>query len=46
MTVSAQAEQSPARCGTEVVIVPERGRVDVVTQSLLVLVSVNQPSGV
>ncbi len=44
--VSAQAEPSHARCGTEVVTVPERGRVDVVTQSLLVLVSVNQLSGV
>ncbi|KAL1279110.1 hypothetical protein QQF64_025783 [Cirrhinus molitorella] len=37
VTVSAQAEQSQARCGTEVVTVPARGRVDVVTRNLLVL---------
>ncbi|XP_058625207.1 alpha-2-macroglobulin-like isoform X1 [Onychostoma macrolepis] len=35
VTVSASAEQSQT-CGTEV-IVPERGRIDVVTRSLLVL---------
>ncbi|KTF99972.1 hypothetical protein cypCar_00019544 [Cyprinus carpio] len=37
VTVSASAEQSKAQCGTEIVIVPERGRIDVVTRSLLVL---------
>ncbi|XP_016406266.1 alpha-2-macroglobulin-like, partial [Sinocyclocheilus rhinocerous] len=37
VTVSAQAEQSQLRCGTEVVTVPTRGRIDVVTRSLLVL---------
>ncbi|KAL1279111.1 hypothetical protein QQF64_025784 [Cirrhinus molitorella] len=37
VTVSAQAEQSQARCGTEIVTVPARGRVDVVTRNLLVL---------
>uniref|UniRef100_A0A672NJ38 Alpha-2-macroglobulin-like protein 1 n=1 Tax=Sinocyclocheilus grahami TaxID=75366 RepID=A0A672NJ38_SINGR len=37
VTVSAQAEQSQVRCGSEVVTVPVRGRIDVVTQSLLVL---------
>ncbi|KAF4116470.1 hypothetical protein G5714_003959 [Onychostoma macrolepis] len=36
VTVSASAERSQT-CGTEVVIVPERGRTDVVTRSLLVL---------
>lgn len=41
MTVSAQAEQSLTPCSNEVVTVPTRGRIDVVTQSLLVLVSVN-----
>ncbi len=46
VTVSAQAERSQSRCGTEVVIVPEKGRIDIVTRSLLVLVSVNHPSGV
>ncbi len=39
VTVSAQAERSPSRCGTEVVIVPEKGRIDIVTRSLLILVS-------
>ncbi|KAF4099969.1 hypothetical protein G5714_020095 [Onychostoma macrolepis] len=37
VTVSAQAEQSPPQCGTEVVIVLERGRIDIVARSLLVL---------
>ncbi|CAM4713493.1 unnamed protein product [Leuciscus chuanchicus] len=37
VTVSASAEPSQTRCGTEVVTVPKRGRIDVVTQSLLVL---------
>ncbi|KAL1246514.1 hypothetical protein QQF64_034648 [Cirrhinus molitorella] len=37
VTVSAQAEQSQSLCGNEVVTVPTRGRVDVVTRSLLVL---------
>ncbi|XP_073690843.1 alpha-2-macroglobulin-like [Garra rufa] len=37
VTVSARAEQSRSLCGNEVVTVPTRGRVDVVTRSLLVL---------
>ncbi|XP_073682425.1 alpha-2-macroglobulin-P-like [Garra rufa] len=37
VTISAQAEQSQSLCGNEVVTVPTRGRVDVVTRSLLVL---------
>ncbi|XP_026080573.1 alpha-2-macroglobulin-like protein 1 [Carassius auratus] len=37
VTVSAQAEQSQVQCGTEVVTVPERGRIDSVTRSLFVL---------
>ncbi|KAG1966972.1 pregnancy zone protein [Pimephales promelas] len=37
VTVNASAEPSQTRCGTEVVTVPTRGRIDVVTQSLLVL---------
>ncbi|KAF4116471.1 alpha-2-macroglobulin-like [Onychostoma macrolepis] len=37
VTVSAQAEPSLVLCGTEPVTVPERGRIDVVTRSLLVL---------
>ncbi|CAM4320983.1 unnamed protein product [Leuciscus chuanchicus] len=37
VTVSASAEASQTRCGTEVVTVPTRGRIDVVTRSLLVL---------
>ncbi|XP_026066431.1 alpha-2-macroglobulin-like protein 1 [Carassius auratus] len=37
VTVSAQADQSQVRCGTEVVTVPTRGRIDIVTESLLVL---------
>ncbi|XP_016105537.1 alpha-2-macroglobulin-like isoform X2 [Sinocyclocheilus grahami] len=37
VTVSALAEQSQVRCGTEVVTVPTRGRIDLVTRSLLVL---------
>ncbi|XP_052429368.1 alpha-2-macroglobulin [Carassius gibelio] len=37
VTISAQAEQSQVQCGTEVVTVPERGRIDVVTRSLFVL---------
>ncbi|XP_077058469.1 alpha-2-macroglobulin-like protein 1 [Siphateles boraxobius] len=37
VTVSASAESSRTRCGTEVVTVPTRGRIDVVTRSLLVL---------
>lgn len=39
VTVSAQAEQSLTMCGKEVVSVPARGRIDIVTNSLLVLVS-------
>ncbi|ROI16514.1 Alpha-2-macroglobulin [Anabarilius grahami] len=41
VTVNASAEPSQTRCGTEAVTVPTRGRVDVVTRSLLVLM----PSG-
>ncbi|XP_026110622.1 alpha-2-macroglobulin-like [Carassius auratus] len=37
VTVSARADQSQVRCGTEVVTVPTRGRIDIVTESLLVL---------
>uniref|UniRef100_A0A9J8BJW7 Alpha-2-macroglobulin-like protein 1 n=1 Tax=Cyprinus carpio carpio TaxID=630221 RepID=A0A9J8BJW7_CYPCA len=37
VTVSARADQSQVPCGTEMVTVPTRGRIDVVTQSLLVL---------
>ncbi|ROL45443.1 Alpha-2-macroglobulin [Anabarilius grahami] len=37
VTVNASAEPSRTRCGTEAVTVPTRGRVDVVTRSLLVL---------
>ncbi|XP_051984551.1 alpha-2-macroglobulin-like protein 1 [Xyrauchen texanus] len=36
VTVSAQAVQSRTRCGNEGVIVPQRGRIDIVTRSLLV----------
>ncbi|XP_067308346.1 alpha-2-macroglobulin-like protein 1 [Pseudorasbora parva] len=37
VTVNASAEPSRTRCGTEAVTVPTRGRIDVVTRSLLVL---------
>ncbi|XP_067308330.1 alpha-2-macroglobulin-like protein 1 isoform X1 [Pseudorasbora parva] len=37
VTVNASAEPSQTLCGTEAVTVPTRGRVDVVTRSLLVL---------
>ncbi|KAK7175525.1 hypothetical protein R3I93_002441 [Phoxinus phoxinus] len=37
VTVNASAEASRTRCGTEVVTVPTRGRIDVVTRTLLVL---------
>ncbi|XP_056097146.1 alpha-2-macroglobulin-P-like [Rhinichthys klamathensis goyatoka] len=37
VTVNASAEPSRTRCGTEVVTVPTRGRIDVVTRSLIVL---------
>ncbi|KAG1966971.1 pregnancy zone protein [Pimephales promelas] len=37
VTVNASAEPSQTRCGTEIVTVPTRGRIDVVTRSLLVL---------
>ncbi|XP_077058470.1 pregnancy zone protein-like [Siphateles boraxobius] len=37
VTFSASAESSRSRCGTEVVTVPTRGRIDIVTRSLLVL---------
>lgn len=38
MTVSAQAVTSQDLCGIEAVTVPQRGRIDVVTRSLLVQV--------
>ena len=40
MTVSAEAEQSQTVCDNEIVSVPERGRIDTVTRSLIVKVSV------
>ncbi|XP_017574149.1 alpha-2-macroglobulin-like [Pygocentrus nattereri] len=40
VTVSAEAEQSQTVCDNEIVSVPERGRIDTVTRSLLV-----QPEG-
>ncbi|XP_036453856.1 alpha-2-macroglobulin-like protein 1 isoform X1 [Colossoma macropomum] len=36
VTVSAEAEQSQAVCDNEIVSVPERGRIDTVTRSLIV----------
>ncbi|XP_073718646.1 alpha-2-macroglobulin [Misgurnus anguillicaudatus] len=36
ITVSAEAEQSQTVCDNEIVSVPERGRLDIVTRSLLV----------
>ncbi|XP_056612215.1 alpha-2-macroglobulin-like [Triplophysa dalaica] len=36
ITVSAEAEQSQTVCDNEIVSVPERGRIDIVTRSLLV----------
>lgn len=38
MTVSAEAVASHASCGKEKVSVPDRGRIDVVTKSLIVTV--------
>ena len=38
VTVSAEADQSQAVCDNEIVSVPERGRIDTVTRSLLVKV--------
>lgn len=38
MTVTAEAVPSHISCGNEIVSVPERGRVDVVTRSLIVKV--------
>lgn len=38
MTISAEAVASGVTCGPEVVIVPERGHIDVVTKSLIVKV--------
>ncbi|XDV12115.1 hypothetical protein PO909_000847 [Leuciscus waleckii] len=37
VTVRASAETSRTLCGTEVITIPTRGRIDVVTRSLLVL---------
>ena len=39
ITVSAEAEASQTVCDNEIVSVPERGRIDTVTRSLLVQVS-------
>ncbi|KAF5901964.1 alpha-2-macroglobulin-like, partial [Clarias magur] len=41
VTVSAEAEQSQTVCDNEIVSVPERGRIDTVTQSLIVQGGVN-----
>lgn len=38
MTVTAEAVASDVSCDNEVVSVPERGRIDVVTRSLIVKV--------
>lgn len=46
VTVNASAVPPLTPCGSGAMTVPTRGRVDVVTRSLLVLVSVKQPSGV
>lgn len=40
VTVSAEAVASHVSCDNEVVSVPDRGRIDVVTKSLIVKVSV------
>lgn len=42
ITVSAEAEASQTVCDNEIVSVPERGRIDTVTRSLLVQVSARQ----
>uniref|UniRef100_A0A673I2C9 Alpha-2-macroglobulin-like n=1 Tax=Sinocyclocheilus rhinocerous TaxID=307959 RepID=A0A673I2C9_9TELE len=42
ITVSAEAEASQTVCDNEIVSVPERGRIDTVTRSLLVQVSAHQ----
>ncbi len=42
ITVSAEAEASQTVCDNEIVSVPERGRIDTVTRSLLVQVSTHQ----
>ncbi len=42
ITVSAEAEASQTVCDNEIVSVPERGRIDTVTRSLLVQVRANQ----
>ncbi|KAI5630560.1 alpha-2-macroglobulin-like isoform X2 [Silurus asotus] len=41
VTVSAEAEQSQTLCDNEIVSVPERGRIDTVTRSLIVKGGVN-----
>lgn len=38
MSVSAEAVQSHASCDNEIVSVPDRGRIDLVTRSLIVKV--------
>lgn len=43
MTVTAEAMASHASCDNEIVSVPERGRIDTVTRSLIVKVKTHQP---
>lgn len=43
MTVTAEAVASHASCDNEIVSVPERGRIDTVTRSLIVKVKNHQP---
>ena len=38
MSISAEAVASHGSCGNDIVTVPERGRIDVVTRSLIVKV--------
>ncbi|KAM9468692.1 alpha-2-macroglobulin-like isoform 1-T1 [Clarias gariepinus] len=42
VTVSAEAEQSQAVCDNEIVSVPERGRIDTITRSLIVQAEGNE----
>lgn len=44
MTVTAEAVASHASCDNEIVSVPERGRIDTVTRSLIVKVKTRQPT--
>lgn len=43
VTVTAEAVASHASCDNEIVSVPERGRIDTVTRSLIVKVKTHQP---